>query len=181
MIALLDRLNRGDKVAAARLLPLVYDELRRLAAHYLRGEKRGQTIQATELVHEAYLRIARGEHLKWQGLSHFKAIAAISMRRILVDRARKKATEIHGGGAERIQLEEQLAISAGNHNDLIALDEALTRLAELSPRQSRVVEMRFFGGLTVEQIAEVEQVFPRTIKEDWSLGRAWLHNQISKA
>jgi RNA polymerase sigma factor (TIGR02999 family) len=146
----------------------------------MRGEKPGQTIQPTELVHEAYLRLIGQERIDWQGRSHFKAMAATSMRRILVDRARRKLADRHGGGGEKIQLDEALVFSAEKSKDMIALDDALKRLEEVSPRQGRVVELRFFGGLQMEDIARMEGVSLRTVKQDWSVARAWLHREISR-
>jgi RNA polymerase sigma factor (TIGR02999 family) len=178
--ALLDDLQKGDPAAASRLLPIVYNELRRLAAHYMRRERPGQTIQPTELVHEAYLRLVAEQHIVWQGRSHFLALAATSMRRILVDRARKKMADKHGGGAEKVQLDEALVFSPGKSKNIVALDDALKRLELLSPRQSRVVEMRFFGGLEMEEVAKIEGVSLRTVKQDWSLARAWLHRELAK-
>jgi RNA polymerase sigma-70 factor (ECF subfamily) len=178
--ALLGALEKGDQAAAARLLPIVYNELRRLAAHYMRREKSGQTIQATELVHEAFLRLVGNERIEWQGRSHFLAMAATSMRRILVDRARKKMAEKHGGGGEKIEFEEGLAISPQKSRDLVALDDALKYLEKVSPRQSRVVELRFFGGLEMEEISRIEDVSVRTVHEDWRLARAWLHHEIAR-
>jgi RNA polymerase sigma-70 factor (ECF subfamily) len=178
--ALLDDLQKGDPAAASRLLPLVYRELRRLAAHYMRGEKPGQTIQPTELVHEAYLRLVGQERIEWQGKTHFLAVAATLMRRILVDRARRKMAERHGGGREKIELQEALVFSPEKSKDMIALDDALKRLEEMSPRQGRVVELRFFGGLEMEDIAKLEGVSLRTVKQDWSLARAWLHHEIAR-
>ena len=178
--SLLEELQRGDPAAASRLLPLVYRELRRLAAHYMRGEKPGQTIQATELVHEAYLRLVGQQRIEWHGRTHFLAMAATSMRRILVDRARKKLAERHGGGGEKIQLQEALVFSPEKSKDMIALDDALKRLEAISPRQGRVVELRFFGGLEMEVIAQMEDVSLRTVKQDWSLARAWLHHEIAR-
>jgi RNA polymerase sigma-70 factor (ECF subfamily) len=178
--SILNELKKGDREALARLLPIVYGELRRLAAKYMRGEKPGQTIQGTELVHEAYLRLLGQEQIDWQGKSHFFAMAAKSMRRILVERARRKMAAKHGGGA-KVQLEETLVFSPDKSKDIVALDEALQRLEEVSPRQSRIVEMRFFGGLGVEEIAKIEGISPRTVKHDWSLARAWLHHEIARA
>jgi len=178
--ALLKGIQKGDPSAASRLLPLVYSELRRLAAHYMRREKPGQTIQATELVHEAYLRLVGQERIQWQGRSHFMAMAATSMRRILVERARRRMAGKHGGGGEKIQLEEAFVSSPQKSNDIVALDEALTRLEAISPRQSRVVELRFFGGLELEEIAKMEGLSLRTVKQDWSLARAWLHHEIAR-
>jgi RNA polymerase sigma-70 factor, ECF subfamily len=178
--ALLSDLQKGDPAAAPRLLPIVYGELRRLAAYYMRGERAGQTIQATELVHEAYLRLVGQERIEWQGRSHFLAMAATSMRRILVERARRKMAEKHGGGVEKIQLEEALLFSSQKSMDVIALDDALKRLGEMSPRQGRIVELRFFGGLEMEKIAEIEGVSLRTVNQDWRLARAWLHHEIAR-
>jgi RNA polymerase sigma factor (TIGR02999 family) len=177
---LLRDLENENPNAASRLLPIIYKELRRLAAYYMRGEKSGQTIQPTELVHEAYLRLVGNERIAWQGRSHFMAMAATSMRRILVDRARKKLAEKHGGGGERIQLDEALVFSPHKSKDMVALDEALKRLHEIAPRQSRVVELRFFGGLDMEEIAKIEDLSLRTVKQDWSLARAWLHREIAR-
>ena len=178
--ALLGDLQKWDRAAASRLLPIVYTELRRLAAHYMRGEKSGQTIQATELVHEAYLRLVGHDRIEWQGKSHFLAMAATSMRRILVDRARKKMAEKHGGRGEKIELEEALILSPQKSKDIVALDDALRLLEEMSPRQARVVELRFFGGLEMDEIAKIEGVSLRTVKQDWSLARAWLHKEIAR-
>jgi RNA polymerase sigma-70 factor (ECF subfamily) len=178
--SLLDDLQKGDPAAASRLLPIVYKELRRLAAYYMRAERSGQTIQATELVHEAYLRLVGQDRIEWQGRSHFLAMAATSMRRILVDRARKKLAEKHGGGGEKIQLDEALVFSPQKSKDIAALDDALKVLEQISPRQGRVVELRFFAGLEMEEIAKIEGVSLRTVKQDWSLARAWLHHEIAK-
>ena len=172
-------LQSGDERAASRLLPLVYRELRRLAAHYMRAEKAGQTIQPTELVHEAYLRLVTQDRIKWQGKTHFFALAATSMRRILVERARRKMAQKHGGGA-KVQLDEPLIFAPEKTKDIVALDEALTRLEQISPRQSRIVEMRFFGGLEIEDIAKFEGVSPRTVKSDWRIARAWLHRELAR-
>jgi RNA polymerase sigma-70 factor, ECF subfamily len=177
--ALLEDLQNGDPAAVSRLLPFVYNELRRLAAHYMRGEKPGQSIQPTELVHEAYLRLVGAERIEWQGRSHFFAMAATSMRRILVDRARKRLAERHGGGAVTLCLDQALVFNPQKSKDIIALDDALQRLEVLSPRQSRVVEMRFFGGLEMQEIADIEGVSVRTVKQDWSVARAWLHREIA--
>jgi RNA polymerase sigma-70 factor, ECF subfamily len=178
--ALLGDIQKGDETAVSRLLPIVYGELRRLAAHYMRRERSGQTIQATELVHEAYIRLVGQERIDWQGRSHFLAMAATSMRRILVDRARRKMADKHGGGGEKIELEEGILFSPQKSKEIIAVDEALKRLEKMSSRQSRVVELRFFGGLEMEEIAKIEGVSLRTAKQDWSLARAWLHHEIAR-
>jgi RNA polymerase sigma-70 factor, ECF subfamily len=177
---LLRGLDSKDPAVVSRLLPLVYSELRKLAARYMRGEKPGQTIQATELVHEAYLRLVGEEHISWQGRSHFMAMAATSMRRILVERARKKMAEKHGGGGAKIQLDEALVFSPDKSKDIVALDEALRELEVLSPRQSRIVELKFFGGFEMEEIAKIEGVSVRTVKQDWSVARARLHGELAK-
>jgi RNA polymerase sigma-70 factor (ECF subfamily) len=180
MRGLISGLERNDPKATSRLLPIVYAELRRLAAHYMRGERQGQTIQPTDLVHEAYLRLAGQQRIDWQGRTHFLAMAATCMRRILVDRARRKKAEKHGGEGEKIQLDEAVVFSPDRSNEILALDDALKRLAELSPRQSRTVDLRFFGGLTIEEIAQIEGVSPRTVKQDWKLARAWIHREIAR-
>jgi RNA polymerase sigma factor (TIGR02999 family) len=175
---LLREVEQGDNDAASRLLTVVYAELRRLASHYMRSERLGQSIQPTELVHEAFLRLIGQERIDWQGRAHFFAMAATSMRRILVERARRRLSEKRGGGGEKLPLNEALVFSPEKSGALVALDEALTRLEQFAPRQHRVVELRFFGGLKIEEIAEMESVSPRTIKNDWSLARAWLHKDI---
>lgn len=176
--ALLGDVGKGDEAAAARLLPLVYRELRRLAAHYMRGERAGQTIQATELVHEAYLRLAGQDGMDWQGRTHFFAMAATSMRRVLVDHARRKSAEKHGGGVQRIQLDEACIFTPQKSQDLVALDQALERLNKIAPRQAQVVELRFFGGLEMDEIAKLHGVSVRTVKADWRLAKAWLHREM---
>jgi RNA polymerase sigma factor (TIGR02999 family) len=177
---LLREIGKGHSEAASRLLPLVYGELRRLAAHYIYGEKPGQTIQATELVHEAYLRLVGQDRIDWKGRAHFTGIAAISMRRILVERARRKLAEKHGGGGEKIPLDDLELFSPERSCELPALDEGLERLAKLSPRQGRIVELRFFAGLEIDEIAKLEAISPRTVKHDWSVARAWLHREIAR-
>jgi RNA polymerase sigma-70 factor, ECF subfamily len=178
---LLRELGTGDRDAASRLLPIVYSELRRLAAHYMRGEHPGQSIQPTELVHEAYLRLVGQERINWQGRSHFMGMAAISMRRILVERARRKSAEKRGGGGEKLPLDDLDAFTPEKSSELLALDEALDRLASLSPRQGRIVELRFFAGLNFDEIAKMEALSLRTVKYDWSAARAWLHREIARA
>jgi RNA polymerase sigma-70 factor, ECF subfamily len=177
---LLQQLGDGDREAGSRLLPILYRELRRLAAHYLRQERSGQTIQPTELVHEAYLRLIGQERVSWEGRSHFMAMAAISMRRILVERARRKLTEKRGGGGEKLSLDDLELLAPQKSGQLLALDEALDRLAKRSPRQSRVVELRFFAGLNFDEIAKMERLSPRTVKYDWNAARAWLHREIAR-
>jgi RNA polymerase sigma factor (TIGR02999 family) len=165
--------------SAARLMPIVYDELRRLAAGYLRRERRGQTIQATALVHEAYLRLVAERAHDWKNRTHFLAIAALSMRQILVERARRRQAAKRGGDPERITLDDHLLASETAGVDVLALDEALGRLAVLDPQQARIVELRYFGGLTIEEIAETLDISPATVKRHWTLARAWLKRELS--
>jgi RNA polymerase sigma factor (TIGR02999 family) len=160
-------------------MPLVYEELRRLAGHYMRRERPDHTLQTTALIHEAYLRLVEQRDTNWKNRAHFFAVAAQLMRRILVDHARACQTTKRGGEVEFLSLEEHsIAFSEEKSRELIALDEALTRLAELSPRQSQIIELRFFGGLTVEETAEALQIAPRTVKRDWRVARAWLHREV---
>jgi RNA polymerase sigma factor (TIGR02999 family) len=165
-------------------MPLVYDELRRLAAHYLRRERPGQTLQATALVHEAFVRLSEEHGRPWRNRTHFLAIAALSMRQILVERARARNAEKRGGGAERITLEESLLPDRAGDDpggvDVLALDEALTRLAALDPAHAKVVELRYFGGLTVEETAEAMEISPATVKRHWAIARAWLRRELSR-
>ncbi len=176
---ILSAIEQGDPRAAGQLLPLVYDELRRLAARRLAEEKPGQTLQATALVHEAYLRLVRPEGAgRWDGRGHFFAAAAEAMRRILVDEARRKASLKRGGRLERRMLEEA-EVGADEHpDDLLALDEALSRLAEVDPLAARLVQLRYFAGLTMEQAAEAVGVSARSAYYTWSYARSWLRRAI---
>jgi len=179
---LLSRATGGDEKATSQLMPLVYDELRRLAASYLRRERPGQTLQATALVHEAYVRLISEKAHNWQNRTHFLAIAALSMRQILVQRARSRRAAKRGGDPARITLDEQLLPAAQNapdEIDLVALDAALDRLAALNQRQAKIVELRYFGGLSVEEAAETLRISPATVKRDWTLARAWLKRELS--
>ena len=160
------------------LLPLVYQELRRLAAGYLRREKPGQTLQPTALVHEAYLRLMKDRPDRWQNRAHFCAIAAHSMRQILIERARARGAIKRGGARPRVTLDEGLVAGSEQSIDLLALDEALERLAQLDPEQARLVELRFFGGLTVEETAEAMQISPATVKRHWTVAKAWLSREL---
>ncbi|HEX4915978.1 MAG TPA: sigma-70 family RNA polymerase sigma factor [Vicinamibacterales bacterium] len=168
---------------AEELMPQVYDELRRLAANYLRQERPGQTLQATALVHEAFLRLSKEKNRPWNNRTHFLAIAALSMRQILVQRARARNAEKRGGGAEKIALDESVmadrAPAASGGVDVLALDAALDRLAALDPQQAKIVELRYFGGLTVEEVAEALEISPATVKRHWTVARAWLHKELS--
>lgn len=170
--------GRGDKEALDKLLPLVYDELRRQAARYLRRERAGHTLQTTALIHEAYLRLVDQKNVHWQNRAHFFGIAAQLMRRILVDHARTKKRAKRGGSDIRVSLDEATAVAKAQDLDVVALDEALERLAKIDEQQSRIVELRFFSGLTVEETAEVLSISPATVKRDWSMAKAWLHREI---
>jgi RNA polymerase sigma factor (TIGR02999 family) len=162
------------------LLPLVYAELRRLAASYLRRERPDHTLQPTALVHEAYLRLVDQTQARWQNRAHFLGVAAQMMRRILVDHARGHRAEKRGGDFQILSLDENIDVSGERAADLVALDEALKRLAELDPQKSRVVELRFFGGLSVEETAEVLGVSAPTVKRQWRMAKAWLYGQVQK-
>ena len=169
----------GDPNASDRLMPFVYDELRRLARQYLQRERSDHTLQATGLVHEAYLRLVDQSSGSWQNRAHFFAVAAKVMRRILVDHARSHRAEKRGGDREKLEFDEALLPSGERAVDLIALDEALRDLEALDARQSQIVELRFFGGLTNEEIGEALGISPRTIKREWRLAKAWLRRAIS--
>jgi RNA polymerase sigma-70 factor (ECF subfamily) len=159
-------------------MPLVYDELRRIAARYISRERPGQTLQATALVNEAFVRLAAERPRSFANRTHFLAIAAISMRQILVQRARARRAAKRGGAPERVTLDEGLMADEGRSIDVLALDEALTRLAKLDPEQARIVELRYFGGLTVEETAEAVDVSPATVKREWAMARAWLKRAL---
>jgi RNA polymerase sigma factor (TIGR02999 family) len=171
-----DTLNR----AIAELAPVVYSELRGIAARYLRREPPGNTLQPTALVHEAFLKLAGQRRVDWQGRTHILAIGAQAMRRILVDHAKRKRRSKHGGGLRRIELDEAVALSPQRDEDLLAVDEALEKLACIDRRQAAIVEMRFFGGMTVEETAEALGVSKRTIESEWTMVRAWLRRELSK-
>jgi RNA polymerase sigma-70 factor (ECF subfamily) len=160
-------------------MPLVYDELRRLAHHYLRQERRDHTLQSTALVHEAYLRLAGQNPPQWQNRAHFFGIAAHIMRQILVEYARGRSTAKRGGGACRLTLDEALALPQQMDVDVVELDKALTGLAELDAQQSRIVELRYFAGLTIEDTSEVLGISPATVKRDWVTARAWLYRAMT--
>ena len=172
---ILSAINEGDPSAAEQLLPLVYDELRRLAAQKLAQEKPGQTLQATALVHEAYLRLAGPEGARhWNGRVHFFRAAADAMRRILVDFARSRGYQKRGGGAKQVALSESLEGAESESTDVVALNDALDALADVDERKSQVVELRFFGGLSIEETAEVLNVSRETVKRDWKFAKMWL-------
>jgi len=175
---LLAELKKGDKEAASKLIPIVYDELRRLAGSYMRNERSDHTLQATALVHEAYLKLIEQRSVDWQSRAHFLGIAAQVMRRILLDHARGHLREKRGGGERALPIEEALVFAPEQSLDLVKLDQALERLTKLDPRQGKIVELRFFGGLTVEQTAELLRISPKTVKRDWSVAKAWLHGEL---
>jgi RNA polymerase sigma factor (TIGR02999 family) len=181
---ILSAIEQGDPKAAAQLLPLVYDELRRLAAQKLAQEKPGQTLEATALVHEAYLRLAgtsaEGAAREWQGRAHFFAAAAEAMRRILVEKARWKRRQKHGGGLPRVDFELANLSFPVPEEDLLALDEAMTRLAAEDPVRAKLVELRFYAGLSNEEAARVLGISGVTAKRYWRYARAWLHREVSK-
>ena len=175
---LLSALAGGSPTAAEKLIPLVYDELKRLARSYMRRERQDHTLQTTALVHEAYLKLVRQRATNWQGRSHFFGVAAQLMRRILTDHARGHLRKKRDGAHIVLPLDEGLVFSPEHSEDLLKLDEALERLSKLDVRQSKIVELRFFGGLSVEEAAELLGVSPKTVKRDWAVAKAWLHAEL---
>lgn len=171
--------SNGDQAALEKLTPLVYRELYRRAKGYMRGERPGHTLQTTALVNEVYLRLVDVSQMRWQNRVHFFAVCAQLMRRILVDFARARHNLKRGGELHRVSLDEALDIAQGQDADLVALDDALERLAAIDPRKGKVVELRFFGGLSVEETAEVLQISPDTVLRDWRLAKIWLLNELS--
>jgi RNA polymerase sigma factor (TIGR02999 family) len=171
--------SQGDKAALDALLPLVYEELRTQASRYLRRERPGHTLQTTALIHEAYLKLVDQKNVHWQNRAHFFGIAAQLMRRILVDHARTKKRVKRGGSDVRVSFNEANVLGQAKDLDIVALDEALARLAEIDEQQSRIVELRFFSGLTVEETAAVLAISPATVKRDWSMAKAWLHRELT--
>ena len=176
---LLNAWNNGDQAAFDKLMPLVYGELRRRAKRYM-ARQPAHTLQTTALIHEAYLRLAGQPDKRWQNRSHFFAVGAAAMRHILVDYLRSRAAAKRGGEARAVLLDEAVVVSDERAADIVALDEALTDLAKLHPRQSRIVECRFFGGLTLEEAAEVLKVSPGTVKRDWRMAKAWLQRSLNR-
>jgi RNA polymerase sigma factor (TIGR02999 family) len=174
---LLKAMRTGDPDAAEHLLPLVYTELHRLAQAYMRRERPDHTLQATALINEAYLRLV-GEQVDWNSRGHFIGLAAHVMRQVLVDYARGHAAQRRAGGMQRVEMEDHLAIAPERLDEVVWLDEALHRLAAENARQAQVVEMRYFGGLSVEEIAAILEVSPRSVKRDWSLARIWLYRTL---
>lgn len=169
----------GDSSALDRLIPMVYSELRHMARRYMRGERAGHLLQTSALINEAYVKLIDAKQVHWQNRAHFYGIAARLMRRILVDFARKRNYQKRGGGAHQVSLDEALLVSPARGEDLVALDEALNALSEFDERKARVVEMRFFGGLSEQEIAEAEGVSTETVKRDWRLAKSWLHRKLS--
>jgi RNA polymerase sigma factor (TIGR02999 family) len=176
---LLRRMSAGDKGAQEELLPRIYAELKRLAAYYLRSERPGHTLQATALVHEAYIKLTDHAEIDWQGRNHFFALAAQTMRRVLTDYARMRGAAKRGGGAVVLPADDQLLVSESQCDLLAALDEALNELAEIEPKQASIVELRFFGGLTEDEIAGLLGISSRTVKREWKKARAWLLGRLS--
>ena len=167
-----------DPTARDRLVPLVYDELRRLAHHYMRGERADHTLQTTALVNEVYVRLAGIKGLQWRDRAHFFAMAGTLMRRVLVDYARRHGRDKRGGGVSVTSLEDD-AVTSERGVDIIALDQALERLAAVDPQQSRIVELRFFAGLSIEETAEALDISPATVKRDWTTAKMWLHHELT--
>jgi len=178
---LLRNWSDGDKQAQEKLFQVVYNELHRQAARYLRNENPGLSLQTTDLIHEAYLRLTSQQHVEWQNRLHFFAIAAKVMRRILIDHVRSRQAAKRGGSDIRLPLEDAMIVSPARDLDLLALDEALTRLAAIDSQQSQIVELRFFSGLSVEETAKVLDVSERTVKRDWNVAKAWLRRELSRA
>ena len=172
--------SNGSQGALDQLYPLVYEELRRLAHRYMSRERPGHTLQTTAVVHEAYLRLIDQKHVQWQSRAHFFAIAAQMMRRILITHAQSHAYAKRGGGALKVSLDEAAILSQERAGELLALDEALNSLTALDPRRSQVVELRFFGGLSNEEIAEVLKISPNTVTRDWQMAKAWLRREMSR-
>jgi RNA polymerase sigma-70 factor (ECF subfamily) len=171
--------NQGDAEALERLIPVVYRELRRMAQHHLRSENSGHTLQPTALVHEAYLRLIDQTQVEWQNRAHFFGIAAQMMRRILVDHAKAKHRDKRGGGAVPLSLDEALNYGHERADELVALDDALLELAAFDDRKSRVVELRYFGGLSVDETAQALDISPKTVIRDWNMAKSWLYQQLS--
>jgi RNA polymerase sigma-70 factor, ECF subfamily len=176
--ALLIEIANGNQAAQEKLVPLVYDQLKKLARRYMRRERAGHTLQTTALVHEAYLRLVGQHSPHWQGRAQFYGVAAQLMRRILIDHARSHLREKRGGTQVIVPLEEGLAFTPEHSADLLKLDEALDRLSKLDPRQSRIVELRFFGGLSVEETSRFLNVSPITVKRDWAVAKVWLYGEL---
>lgn len=172
--------SEGEAESADRLLPLVYDSLRKVAANYLKKERSDHTLQPTALVHEAYLKLIDISQINWQDRAHFFAAAAQMMRHVLVDHARGKRREKRGGEFHHVALEDAVSFSDEKNLDLLALEDALQQLAEFDSRQSKIVELRFFGGLTIEETAHVLKISPATVKREWTMAKAWLYRKLNR-
>jgi len=175
---LLQKMSDGNQDVVSELVPLLYDELRRLASHHLRRERGDHTLQATALVHEAYMRLVDQREVQWKSRSHFFGIASQVMRRILLDYARSHNAAKRGGLAGKLSLDQVMVVSKENCGELLALEETLKRLEAVDPQQAKIVELRVFGGLTVEEAAEVLAISPATVKRDWSMAKAWLTREL---
>ena len=179
---LLGQLRADNQDVASRLVPLIYDELRRIAGAQMRRERPGHTLQATAVVNEAYMRLAGDQEIQWQNRAHFFAIAAVTMRRVLLDYARQRHAGRRGGeGARKVDLDANLQICDDRLEDVVALDQVLARLSAMDPAQGRIVELRFFAGLNVEETAEVMGISPSTVKREWRLAKAWLNRELAAA
>ncbi|MEK6405374.1 MAG: sigma-70 family RNA polymerase sigma factor [Acidobacteriota bacterium] len=170
--------GKGDRAALDKLVPVVYQELRRLAAYHMRRERPGHTLQTSALVNEAYMRLVDYRDMRWQSRAHFFAVAAQAMRRILVEHARKRHFAKRGGGALKVSFDEAAIVSQDQSAELVALDDALTSLEALDPRKSRIVELRYIGGLNIEETAEVLDISPATVQREWRAAKAWLYRAI---
>jgi RNA polymerase sigma factor (TIGR02999 family) len=180
--ALLGQLRAGNQDVAGQLVPLIYGELHRIAGAQMRRERAGHTLQATAVVHEAYMRLAGEQEIQWQSRAHFFAIAARAMRQVLLDYARQRHAGKRGGeGAQKVEIDVDLLAGANRIEDIVAIDEVVTRLSELDQQQGRIVELRFFGGLSVEETAEAMGISDSTVKREWRLAKAWLHRELAVA
>ena len=177
---LLGEWQSGDRSALDRLIPLVYNELRRIAARYLHSERGGHTLQTTALVHEAYIRLVDENRMEWKGRTHFFGVAATLIRNILVDYARAQKAAKRGSGAARLPIEEAFAVPVDNQADILAVDDALQTLSKIDPQQARIVELRFFAGLTIEETGEVLNISPSTVKREWILAKTWIFRALSQ-
>ena len=170
----------GDKAALERLIPLVYNELRRMAHQYMRRERAGNTLQTSALINEAYIKLVDYNRMRWQDRAHFFAVAAQAMRRILVERARSRGRDKRGGAAQKVSLDEAADLAAEHAGDIIALHDALTELSAIAPRKGEIVELRYFGGLSIDETAEVVGVSAPTVQREWRAAKAWLYRAISE-
>ena len=178
--SLLKKLSEGNQDAAHQLIPVIYQELHRLAAGHLRYERPDHTLQPTALVHEAYIKLVAQRNTDWQSRAHFFAVASKLMRRILVDYARRHLRAKRGGGQEKLALDDVLLVSTERPDNMLALDESLTRLEKLDARQGRIVELRYFGGLKIEEVAEILSISPTTVRREWTSAKAWLYGELKE-